>query len=127
MTYPTEFNSQSKKGGPDNLKHPIYTFRVNLDVTTTEVVGPNTNPATVTPLQPDQYQTSPDLGRTQAAVRHLHRISWFPGLLAAGNLFINDDGTFTVYGQQGKYLVDTYTTGVNPLLTLTNAAPYTTP
>ncbi len=127
MTYPTEFNSQAKTIGPTNLKHPIYTFRVNLDVTATEAIGPNTNQVSPTLLQPDQYQSSPDLGRSQASVRDLQRLTWLPGLLAAGNVYINDDGTITAYGQQGFYIKNTYTTGPNPLMTLVNSPPYTSP
>lgn len=127
MTYPTEFYEQKLTIGPTNLKHPIYSFKLNLDVPSTEVIGPNTNQSTVTPLQPDQYQSSPDQGRVQATPRDLTRVTWLPGLLASGNVFLNDDGTITAYGMQGKYLKDNYTTGPNPLLTLTNSPPYTTP
>lgn len=124
MTYPTEFFDQAKTVGKSGLKHPYYTFSVNLDLYTTEVVGSGGNMKTITVLHPDQHQSSPDLGRTQRAVRDLQRTTWFPGMLAAGNIEINDDGTITAYGQQAKYLLDTYTTGANPLLTLTNSAPY---
>jgi hypothetical protein len=135
MTYPTEFRNEAKTVGDSvsdngltpNMTHPVYSFVVNLDLTTTEVIGPVTNQLTVTVLHPDMYQSSPDLGAAQRAVRTLQRYSWFPGLLASGNLDIKDDGTITAWGAQGKYLKDTYTTGVNPLLTLTNDAPYTTP
>lgn len=125
MTYPSEFRSSAKTVGSSAIKHPIYTFRVNLDLYKTESIGPNTNQREVTVLHPDSYVQSPDYGRTLKDPRNLHRISWIPGMLAAGNLDINDDGTITAYGQQGKYLLDTYTTGTNPLLTLTNSAPYT--
>jgi hypothetical protein len=126
MTFPTEFNSQSKVIGNSSIKHPIYTFRVNLDLQIAESVGPNTNAHTGTVLHPDAYQTSGDLGRSNRTTRALQNISWFPMMSQSGNLEINDDGTITVYGVEGKRLLDTYTTGSNPLLTLTNSAPYTT-
>lgn len=125
MAYPTEFYQQNVSVGPTDKKHPIYTFIVNLDLASTEAVGPITNQKQVAVLHPDQYVGSPDYGRTLTSPRHLHRISWLPGMLAAGNLEINDDGTITAYGQQGAYLKNTYTTGTNPLLTLTNDPPYT--
>jgi hypothetical protein len=127
MTYPTEFLSQAKTIGPTALKHPIYTFKVNLDLQRSESIGPNTNQRDVNLLHPDQHQTSPDLGRSQNTVRRLQNISWLPGMLAAGNVYINDDGTITAYGQAGQYLRENFTTGTYPLLTLTNAAPYTAP
>src|SRR5436305_1451115 len=121
MTYPTEFYPQAVTVGPTQIKHPIYTFRVNLDLASSEAIGPITNQRQVTVLHPDQNVNSPDYGRTLTAPRHLHRLTWLPGLLASGNIEVNDDGTITAYGAQAKYLLDTYTTGTNPLLTLTNS------
>ncbi len=125
MTYPSQFNSQAKIVGERNIKHPIYTFKVNLDIQASESVGPRTNQKEVTLLHPDAHQTSGDLGRTQRTTRALQNLSWFPMMMQSGNLEINDDGTITVYGIEGKRLIDTYTTGTYPLLTLTNSAPYT--
>jgi hypothetical protein len=118
MTYPTEFYQQEVTVGPTGLRHPYYVFNVNLSLNLQEAIGPCTNQKSVTVLHPDQHQTSPDLGRQQKAVRVLQNTTWFAGLLAAGNIEINDDGTITAYGAQGKYLNDTHTTGSNPLLTL---------
>lgn len=125
MTVPAEFNSQNKTVGSTNITHPIYTFRVNLDTPITEDIGPNTNLRSGTILHPDTYQTSGDLGRSQRTTRTLQKMTWFPMIAQSGNVEINDDGTITVYGIQGKRLIDAYTTGANPLLTLTNTAPYT--
>lgn len=125
MTIPSEFYSQSKTVGSTSIKHPIYTFKVNLDVNLTEDIGPNTNLRSGTILHPDMHQTSGDLGRAQITTRALQRLSWFPMMQQAGNIEINDNGTIIAYGIQGKRLLDTYTTGTNPLLTLTNSAPYT--
>lgn len=125
MTYPTEFYDQSVSAGATNITHPIYTFKVNLDIQATELIGPSTNQREVTVLHPDQYQTSPDYGRSQQTIRKLQNHSWFAALNQAGNLYVNDDGTITVYGLAGAYLNRTFTTGTYPLLTLTNSAPYT--
>lgn len=125
MTIPSDFNDQSKVVGETNINHPIYTFRVNLDINASEAVGPNTNQRSVTLLHPDVCQSDIATGRAQRTTRALQRMTWFPMLSQAGNVEINDDGTITVYGIEGKRLIDTYTTGTNPLLTLTNSAPYT--
>lgn len=127
MTYPSEFIPQKVVSGDTLIKHPIYTFQVNLDLQVSEAIGPNTNQRVGMVLHPDAHQTSPDLGRSQRTTRALQNLSWFPTLYQSGNLEINDNGTITVYGLQGKHLVDTYTTGSNPLLTLTNSPPYTSP
>lgn len=127
MTYPTEFRTQKKVIGSNAIKHPIYTFSVNLDRFKNEAFGPNTNQTNVHVLPADQYQSSPNLGNSQNAVRDLQNVSWLPGFLGAENIDINDDGTITAYGAKGTYLKNTYTVGLNPLLTLVNSPPYTTP
>lgn len=120
MTYPDQFVSQAVTVGDSNIKHPYYTFTVNLGIGITEAVGPNTNQKNGTVLHPDQCQTSPDLGRSQRTARFIQNLSWFPAINQSGNLEINNNGTITVYGMQGKYLKDNFTTGSNPLLTLTS-------
>lgn len=127
MTYPTEFRTQAKTVGSTSIKHPIYTFKVNLDRLSSEKVGPNTNQQSVNLLHPSLHQTSPDRGRTEAAQHAKSNIAWIPSLFPGVNFDINDDGTITAYGQQAVYLKKTYADVENPLLTLTNSAPYTTP
>lgn len=124
MTYPTEFNNQSKTIGSSAILHPIYYFQINLDLNANELVGPVTNQQSVNVLHPDQHQTSPDLGRAQRAVRSLQNHSWFPTMLQAGNIDIRDDGTLVAYGSAGTYLKQQFTTGSNPLLTVLNDAPF---
>jgi hypothetical protein len=125
MTYPTEFQDQNKTIGSSAILHPIYYFQVNLDLNESEVFGPVTNQSTVRILHPDQHQTSPDLGRTQRVVRKLQNLSWFATMSAAGNLEVRDDGTLIAYGQNGTYLKNNFTSGSAPLLTVLNAAPFT--
>lgn len=125
MAIPSEYKDQSKVVGSSAIKHPIYTFQVNLDRAASESVGPKTNSKTVTLLYPDQHQTSGDTGRSATSARTAQIEAYFPGLLGGSNVSINDDGTITAYGQKALYLKNTYTTGTNPLLTLTNSAPYT--
>lgn len=126
MTYPSEFRSNNKTVGDNGIKHPIYTFTVNLDRLKDEKFGPNTNQKSVNLLHPDMSNQSPDygrtlLGRTEGVAKH----SWLPGFLVGQNIDINDDGTITAYGQQAVYLKKTYADVANPLLTLTNDPPYT--
>lgn len=125
MTYPTEFRTQAKTVGPTQIKHPIYTFRVNLDRLRNEAVGPNTNQKSVNLLHPDMHTSSPDQGRTNAAQHQRSNIAVLPGLFPGVRFDINDDGTITAYGQQAVYLKTTFADVENPLLTLTNSAPYT--
>lgn len=125
MTYPSEFRTQTKTVGDSGIKHPIYTFRVNLDWQKSELIGPNTNQRDVTVLHPDRYTQSPDYGRGLINDHFTGRVTWLPGFLQGENIDINDDGTITAYGQKAVYLYQNYTTGTNPLLTLTNDPPYT--
>lgn len=126
MTIPTDYRSQSKVIGNSNIKHPIYTFRVNLDRLTSETIGPNTNSRSVNILHPDMYSNSPDSGRTSAAQHQTGNVSWLPCLFPGMNIDINDNGTITAYGMQAAYLKKTYADVADPLLTITNSAPYTT-
>lgn len=118
MTYPTEFFDQNKTIGSSSIKHPVYTFQVNINLNSNEAIGPVTNQSFVSVLHPDLYQSSPDLGRAQKVVRHLQNTTWFATEHAAGNIEIKDNGTIVVYGSHGTYLKNTFTVGNNPLLTL---------
>ena len=109
-----------------NLKHPIMTFRVVLNRQTQEANGPITNQKVGDVLTPAQYQSSPDLGRTQGAQTQQQFTPWIPGFLRGSNIIHNHNGTFTATGEQAVYLKKTYADIANPLLVLTNSPPYTT-
>lgn len=125
MTIPTEYQADQYTSAT-NLLHPIITFRVALTRQTQESNGPITNSRTGNVLHPDAYQSSPDLGRTNAAQHDDQFRQLLPGLLGGSNITHNDDGTFTVTGKQAVYLKTQYADIDNPLLVVTNAPPYTT-
>lgn len=125
MAIPSEYYTETKTVGDDAIKHPIYTFRVNLDRLKQESIGPNTNLRTGTVLHPDMHDNSPDRGNTNAAQHQSGNISWLPGFLRGENIIVHDNGTITAYGQRAVYLKQTYADVANPLLTITNSAPYT--
>lgn len=125
MTIPTDFNDNATTIGSENIKHPIYTFRVVLDRLRNENVGPNTNSRSVNLLHPDMYDSSANRGRTNSANHQTQFSSFFPGLTGSENIRQNDDGTFTAYGSKAAYLKKTYVDIANPLLEITNDAPYT--
>ena len=61
-------------------------FSPNMQVILTEIIGPKTNEKIVGILSPDQFQSSPDVGRAATAVRDQTRSTWFPGLLGGENI-----------------------------------------
>ena len=61
-------------------------FSPNMQVVLTEVVGPKTNQKTIGVLSPDQFQSSPDVGRAATVARAQTRSTWFPGLLGGENI-----------------------------------------
>ena len=126
MTIPQDYAHEQQYNSATNLKHPIITFRVVMTRQLQESNGPITNSNTGTVLHPDAYQSSGDLGRTQAAQHQNQFVPFIPGLLRGSNVYFNDDETFTVTGQQATYLKKTYADIDNPLLVVTNSAPYTT-
>ncbi len=103
-----------------NPTHPVITFTVNLDNNSTEQIGPNTNARNTGVLHPDMHDTSADRGKTNKAEHKNQFTTFIPGFLCGENVVKNDDGTFTVYGQKATYIKNTYTTGTNPLLTVTS-------
>ena len=125
MTIPAEYQSEAKTIGNSAILHPIYSFTVNLDRLRNEKFGPNTNQSNVSVLHPDMYDSSADRGRTNAAQHQANFTSLIPGFLLGENVIIHDNGTITAYGQKAVYLKKTYADVENPLLTLTNSAPYT--
>lgn len=97
-------------------KHPIITFRLKLDRRMTEDVGPVTNPNNTAVLHPDRHDNDQDRGYQHEVQHNALRSTFVPGFLAGENIVKNDNDTFTAYGQKAKYLLDTYTTGANPIL-----------
>ena len=124
-TIPNSFNINENPIGPSALKHPIYSFRMAIAPGTSESIGPNTNSRSVTLLSPDQFQISPDAGRTARNARKNQFLSLIPGLRVGENLFHKNDDTFTVYGKAGTYIKTQYADIANPLVVVTNSAPYT--
>lgn len=101
-----------------NPKHPAITFKVNLDTATSELIGPNTNSSRTGVLHPDMFDDSPDRGNINKAVHKNYATTFIPGFLCGENVIKNDDDTFTVYGMKAVYIKNTYTTGVNPILSV---------
>jgi hypothetical protein len=126
MTIPTDYAYEQQYNGATNMKHPIITFRPVMTRQLQETNGPSTNSKTGTVLHPDQYQSSPDLGRTAAAQHQNQFHPYIPGFLRGSNFVENDNGTFTVCGKQAVYLKKQYADIANPLLVVTNSPPYTT-
>ena len=125
MAIPTKYLDNGTVVGSNNIKHPIYTFKVLMKRQLEESVGPVTNSKSVSMLHPDQHDNSPDRGQTNQANHETQYQPYIPGFLRGNNIVRNDDGTFTAYGAQGTYLKEQYADIANPLLVLQNAAPYT--
>lgn len=94
--------------GSTNIKHPIVVFQLNL------------NSDLISYLHPARHQTDQDVAQSEAAQFNNLHTSYLPGKLGAENIERRSDGTytFTAYGLQAKYYIDTYTTGTHPLLTV---------
>lgn len=101
--------------------HPVITFQVNLELNSTEGIGPNTNLVNPHILHPDRHQNDQDNAISEKSNRSSTRSLFLPGLLVgenrAGNTGIG--GTrlqhgdrFTVKGLKALYIKDTYTNGV---------------
>jgi hypothetical protein len=84
--------------GSANIKHPIYTFAVNTPADKTTL------------LHPDSHQTDQDRAKDQAAAQDLTHRVWLPGLTAAENLNLKEQGQFTAYGLRAQYLKNEYVT-----------------
>ncbi len=98
--------------------NPTIVFTVNLNRLTNESIGPNTNARSTGILHPDMHDSSADRGRTNSGYHDRQKSTWLPGFLRGENIIDNDDGTITAYGMKAKYLLDTYSTGDAPLLTV---------
>lgn len=125
MAIPSEYYTETKTVGNSSITHPIYTFTVNLDRLKQETFGPNTNQSNVAVLHPDRYDSSADRGAANTEYHQRGNISFIPGFLRGENIVVHDNGTITAYGQKAIYLKQNYADVANPLLTLTNSAPYT--
>ena len=117
-----------------NPKHPIITFQLNMTPAWNEQVGPNTNPNTTRVPYPNVATSMNDqntnvLGDTdqqlpsQTAQYQNQVCTWLPGFLAGENIEhrVTEDGQavqIVAYGQKATYLLNTYTTGDHPLLTV---------
>jgi hypothetical protein len=93
---------------------PSFTFTVDLSLFATEQIGPNTNSADVDVLHADQYQSSPDQGRTETSNRQNTRSTWLPNLLAGLNRQLKHGDSFIVTGEKALYIRDTYGKGFAP-------------
>jgi hypothetical protein len=95
------------------MTSPVLTFQVNLELNTTEAIGPNTNLVNPHILHPMRYQTDQDNAQTEQSNIKNTRGLWLPGLSGANNISSLGHGErFTVRGLQAIYIRDTYTTGV---------------
>lgn len=88
-------------------KHPVYTFRANLQ--TVNVLSH---------LPPDRYDNDQDRGLENALAHKSRRSTWIPGLTAGENRVLSDGGEITVSGLKAQYIKDVYTVGDNPILEL---------
>jgi hypothetical protein len=93
---------------------PSFTFRVNLGITNSELVGPKTNSTDTGIFHPDASQSSPDQGRTEKSNRSSTRSTWLPGLLVGENRALKHGDTFTVTGLKSLYIRDLYAVGYAP-------------
>lgn len=127
MAFPTEFDDNAASVGSTNIKHPIITFRVLMNRQSQEAIGPITNQKNVTMLHPDMHDNDADRGRLNSENHETQFRPYIPGFLRGSNIVRNDNGTFTAYGQQAVYLKQQYADIANPLLEVTNTAPFTAP
>jgi len=104
-------------------QHPIITFQVNLEIQSTEEVGPNTNLVNPHMLNPFRYQSDQDNAVSEQSNLSNTIGLWIPGLLGAENRagtmgevgkrnLLKHGDQFTLYGQKATYVKNTYTNGV---------------
>ena len=102
--------------------HPVITFGVNLELNSTETIGPNTNMVNPHILHPMRHQTDQDDAVSGRDNLKNDRGLWLPGLLGGENLagsmgetnnksLLGHGDTFTVKGLKAVYLKNTYTNG----------------
>lgn len=95
---------------------PTITFRVNLTLPMKEAFGPNSDEYGVN--HPDRFQPDQDQAVTDISNRKNYRSVWLPGLGGTSNRALKHGDTFTAYGMNAIYIKNTYTTGLNPILTV---------
>ena len=93
--------------------HPSFTFTVNLELMSTEQIGPDTNAINPGMLHPSRHQNDQDNARTEQSNFKNTRSTWKPGLIIDNRALKHGD-TFTVTGQKGLYLRDMYGIGYAP-------------
>lgn len=91
--------------------HPVVVFRVDLST-----IDQYSN------LVPDQYQSSPDRGRTETAAQANTRVTYIPGLLAAENRELRHGDQFTLYGAKAHYYRVEVRKGNFPMLKIVSEA-----
>ncbi len=72
--------------------HPVITFQVDLSTVNQ-----------YSSLTPDQYQNSPDRGRTYTANQANNRSTLIPGLSLGDNRALHHGDQFTLYGVEAQY------------------------
>jgi hypothetical protein len=87
------------------------TFRVNLELPSSEQIGTLQGNRSVNVLHPDMHQTSPDNGRIEKSNRASTRSTWLPCKLAGENRELKHGDTFTAYGEKAIYLRNMYVSG----------------
>ncbi|MHA1949716.1 MAG: hypothetical protein ACW99G_06970 [Candidatus Thorarchaeota archaeon] len=96
-----------------NVSHPVFNFRVNLELLSTEKIGPKTNSINVGMLHPTRHQDDQDNAVVEQSNFKDTRSTWKPGVLGMNGAY-KDGDTFTAYGVKGLYLRDTYGIGYAP-------------
>ena len=96
---------------------PVVSVINGVTRPTQESIGPSTNWRTVAVLHPDQYQSSPDLGRTATANRPAIT-AWLPDSLLNNMVFKNPETNNPVSkilaGLDGQYVKKEYAASVSP-------------
>jgi len=87
------------------------TFRVNLELLSSEQIGVLHGNRSVNMLHPDRHQGSQDNARVEQSNRKTTRDAWLPGQLVGENRLLKHGDTFTVYGEKAIYIRDMYASG----------------
>lgn len=93
---------------------PTIVFEVDLELLSTEAIGPKTNLVNPHMLHPTTHQDSPDNGLVEKSNFKNTRSTWNPSFLSAENRALKHGDQFTEYGQKAIYLRDTYGQGYAP-------------
>jgi hypothetical protein len=96
-----------------DVAHPSFTFLVNLELLSTEQIGPSTNAINPAMLHPTRHQDDQDNAVVEKSNFRTTRSTWNPGILGLNRVLKHGD-TFTVTGQKAIYLRDMYAVGFAP-------------